>query len=190
MPARLGLKAPAKARLTRAQACRNWSLSRFQGLGPAWAQLGLRLRLMMGKMNGLRKIIDKNLINRYITFTSWCIPSLSWPSSVTKEKSWDERGLSKKTGKKNTPASLWAHFRLLFDDFTGTKSERIFSLSSVIVALGGRLLDSDMDGAMCGDAEMIWKVDSTVVVGRKSEGLRGTFRHFRISFFGGKWIYK
>ena len=55
----------------------------------------------------------------------------------------------------------------------------------MIVALGGRLLDSDTDGAMCGDAEMIWKVDSTVVVGRKSEGLRGTFRHFRISFSAG-----
>ena len=99
-----------------------WAVSR------AWGRLGLRPRLMMGKMNGLRKIIDKNLINRYITFTSWCIPSLLWPSSVTKEKSWDEQGLSKKMGKKNTPASLWAHFHLLFNDFTGTKSERIFSL--------------------------------------------------------------
>ena len=62
-----------------------------------------------------------------------------------------------KTGKKNIPASLRAHFRLLFNNFTGTESERTFLLSSVIVALGGRLLDSDTGGAMCGDAEMIRK---------------------------------
>jgi len=37
------------------------------------------------------------------------------------------------------------------------------------MALGGCLLDLDMGGVICGDAEMIRKVDGTVAVGRKNE---------------------
>jgi len=68
----LSLRAAAKARLWRAQACRIWSLSRHEGLWPAWARPRLRPRLI-GEIilySEDRDDVYKKLFNKILVIAS------------------------------------------------------------------------------------------------------------------------